>query len=475
MTDHMDVVALSFALYTLAIVAFGVYSARFAQATSVDFLLAGRGLGAWVSSLSAAASAESGWVTLGLVGMSFQTGLAALWIIPGTLAAFLFNWLVLGEPLRRASAEGKALTLVDVLARGQRERVAALIRVVAVALILTMLTTYIAAQLNAAGKAFAATFGWSYHAGVLAGAAIVLVYTVTGGFRAVAWTDVAQAILMVAAVILLPVVLIAHLGGPAGMIERLEALPGGAALTDPLGGKGGMALVGFLAVCFGIPLGYPGQPHLLIRFMATRDQDAIRRGATISTIWVLFLFAGAVLLGVSARAYYGALPDPEKALPIAAADLLPAPLAGLMMAAVIAAIASTADSQLLVTASTISHDLFARLLRRPARAGAVGLHRLSVLGVAAAATGIALSEARAVFHFVLYAWDALGAAFGPAVILSLTWRRVTGWGILAGMITGAISVIVWRETLHAHFYALIPGFLLATAAIVGVSLAARRG
>ena len=472
----MDAVAWSFILYTAAIMACGVYSARYSRNTTSDFFLADRGLSAWVAALSSSASAESGWVTLGLVGMAYSTGVGALWIIPGTVLAFLFNWFVLAEPLRRISIETGAITFPEVLAVRFRGRAAALIRLVAVAIILSMLTAYVAAQFNAAGKAFRGTFEWSYAPGVWLGFGIVAVYTLAGGFRAVAWTDVVQACFMVAAVIVLPIVLIADLGGPGEMWSRLQALEGGESLTDGLAGKSGIMVVGFLAVWFGIPLGYPGQPHILLRCMATRDRAAVRRAGIISTVWVLFLFAGAVMLGIAARAAYGleVLGDPEQALPHAALDLLPAPLAGVVIAAVLAAICSTADSQLLVSASTVSHDLYAALLgRKPSEQGKVLLDRAAVALIAIVALVIALGEVRVIFDFVLYAWDGLGASFGPALILVLLWKRATGWGVLAGMAAGVTTAVVWRETLHPHLYSLIPAFAAAMLVAVVVSLATR--
>ena len=292
----MNTIAISFVVYTLAILAIGVYSARFSKPGSADFFLAGRTLGPWVAALSSSASAESGWVTLGLVGTAFTLGAGALWIIPGSVLAFLFNWLIIGGRLRRLAAAENAVTLPDILATRCTGTVAVCIRLFAIVIIVTMLTAYVAAQLNAAGKTCAATFESPYINGVLTGAVIVLTYTVTGGFRAVAWTDVIQALFMIGALLILPVVLIVHLGGPAETWARLGALEGGAQLTDGFAGKSGLALLGFLAVWLGIPLGNPGQPHILVRFMATRDDAAIRRGATIATAWVFLLFSGAVIL-----------------------------------------------------------------------------------------------------------------------------------------------------------------------------------
>lgn len=481
----MNWIAISFAAYTLGVMVLGVYSARFGKNTSSDFFLADRGLGAWVAALSASASAESGWVTLGLVGIAFQSGMGAMWLVLGTVVAFLFNWLVLASRLHRHSARHDAITIPDVLAANHRGVVAVAIRLVAVLIILSMLTAYVAAQLNAAGKAFQATFEWNYAAGVAVGTGIVLVYTLIGGFRAVAWTDVLQATLMICAVTLLPVMMIVMLGGPLEFWHQLASLESeqlavqgsevsladGRTMTSAFANHSGLALIGFLAVWFGVPLGNPGQPHILVRLMSTKDEQAIRRATVISTVWVFVLFTGAILVGMTSRVMFGtSLEDPERALPHAAVHLLPAPLAGLIIAGIIAAMCSTADSQLLVSASAVSHDLYVRLLgRKPTGRSRAILNRSAVLLIALIATAIAMSEVRVVFDFVLYAWDGLGAAFGPALILTLVWKRTTGWGVLAGMLVGFATAILWRETLHAQLYSLIPAFTFALISIIAVS------
>ena len=360
-----DSVAVSFVVYTVAIVGLGLYSARFSKQTAVDFFLADRGLGAWVAAISSSASAESGWVTLGLVGMAYKTGIGAMWVVFGTFIAFLFNWFVLAWRLRSRAAEFDALTIPDVLAAPFRGWPALLIRIMGVLIILAMLTAYVAAQLNAAGKTFNGTFGWDYLTGVLVGAAIVLLYTVTGGFRAIAWTDVVQGTFMVITVTVLPAILIWKIGGLAAFWQQLSATADGATLTDPFGGRSGLALIGFLALWLGVPLGNPGQPHVLVRLMAVKDRTAVLRGGVISSLWVLLLFSGAVALGMAARVYFGEMADPEQTLPRIARDasIVPGFLGGMIIAAVLAAICSTADSQLLVSASAVSHDLIVRILK----------------------------------------------------------------------------------------------------------------
>lgn len=472
----MTTIAICFWIYTAAIVAVGLYSARFSKKTESDFFLADRGLGAWVAALSSSASAESGWVTLGLVGMAYKTGLGAIWIVLGTFLAFLFNWFVLAWPLRSAAARRGALTIPDVLASPFRGTSALLIRLVGVVIIISMLTAYVAAQLKAAGKTFNGIFEWEYGNGVLVGLAIVVVYTIVGGFRAIAWTDVVQASFMIVIVVVLPLLLIGKIGGFGAFWSGLAAEPDGAMLTEPFAGKTGLALIGFLALWLGVPLGNPGQPHVLVRLMAIRDKKAVIRGGVISSAWVVVLFSGAILLGMTARVYYGPLDyDPEQTLPLIAGDsnLVPGFMGGLIIAAVLAAICSTADSQLLVSASAVSHDLLVGIFGlKLSVTKRLLLDRLAVLAVALVATTIAIAEVGSVFEFVLaYGWAGLGAGFGPPLILMLFWRRATGWGILAGMVVGVMTAILWRQFgPHDDIYNLVPAFILSLYAVVIVSL-----
>jgi sodium/proline symporter len=459
---------ISFLLYTAGVAAVGLLSARFSRGTESDFLLADRGLGAWVAGLSSAASAESGWVTLGLVGYAFNNGIAAFWVVPGTVLAFLFNWFVLAPRLQRLATESNALTIPDLLACRFSGAAATAIRLLSVVIMLTMLTAYAAAQFNSAGKMFAATFDWNYSTGVLSGAAIVLLYTVTGGFRAIAWTDVVQSVLMVCALVLIPIILIHRMGGLESTWNTLQQMEDGPQLTHWVGHRSGISLLAFVTLWLGVPLGNAGQPHVMIRLMATKDKRAIFRGGIISTTWVFILFSGAVSLGIAARAYYGTLADAEQALPLIAADasIVPGFLGGLVLAAILAAICSTADSQLLVSATAISHDLMkavGKTLSNPRRR--LILDRISVVVVGTAAAAIALTDVRSIFDFVLaYGWAGLGAAFGPPMILLLLRPQTTGWGVVAGMSSGIFTAIIWKlcfPELNAVVYNLVPAFAIS--------------
>ena len=370
-----------------------------------------------------------------------------------------------------------SLTVVDVIAARYPVRWAFWIRIIGIAIVLSMLTAYVAAQLNAAGKTFTGTFGWQYRTGVLVGAAIILVYTIVGGFRAISWTDVAQSFFMISAVTLIPLLLIYQLGGFSEFWQKLGALENGDQLTDIYAGKSGSALFTFLALWLGIPLANPGQPHSLVRLMSARDDRAIFRGGIICTIWVTTLFAGAILLGIAARVYYGEIPDPENTLPMIANDqgLIPGVIGGILLAAILAAICSTADSQLLVSASAVSHDLLERIFGfKPSLKSRRTIERCSLVLVGAIATAIAIGEVRSVFTFVLdYGWAGLGAGIGPALIMSLLWKRATGPGIIVGMLVGITTVVVWKQIpmLADNCYNLVPAFFGSLASIAIVSLA----
>jgi len=464
-------VTISFVIYTLGIVLVGLYSAKFATRSTSDYLLARKGLGAWVTAISASASSESGWVTLGLVGTAFSDGMTVFWVVPGCLLGYLFNWWVLAHPINRFTASHEIYTVPDLMAALFEDRAFAL-RIISVGVIFVMMTTYVAAQFNAAGKAFEAVFHVTYEVGVLIGVGIVVLYTMTGGFRAVAWTDFFQGLLMWIALIFLPLITIHHAGGWSGIVSTLASQD--PTLVSGTGGKTGFAMFGLIAGWLGIGLGYPGQPHVLLRFMAARNEQAIRRGRIIAMVWGTVVFTGAVVLGLSCRALFGTLPDAEQALPIIAVQLLPGALAGLMLAAVLAAICSTADSQLLVASSSISHDLYARLTGKDLDSRhVVAMDRLAVGILGLLAMLLALSKNRVIFEFVLYAWAGLGAAFGPPLILGLFWKRTTSLGAIAGAVTGFLTVLVWKNTpaLAGGLYELVPAFFVSLFAVWAVSLA----
>ncbi|MFQ5423675.1 MAG: sodium/proline symporter [Phycisphaerae bacterium] len=481
------VVAGSFAFYTLVIIGVGLYSARFARISDEDYFLAGRSLGRWVAALSASASSESGWVTLGLVGLAFASGVSAYWIAPGCLLGFIFNWFVLAGRMLDRSRALSALTLPDFFSFHFKERWP-LLRLLSVTVILVAMLLYVSAQLAAAGKAFAATFDVPYQAGVFIGAGVVLVYTVLGGFRAVCWTDFLQALLMVGALVVFPIYLLATQGGYGFIAEQLAHVDGGALLRFTPD-KGGFALLGFLlgSGALGINFGYPGQPHVLVRFMALKDRREARIAGVISVVWGIFVYWGAVTVGLMARAMteagaewgqvmLGSETKRELSLVLSAMHMLPGVMAGLVLAAVLAAICSTADSQLVVAASSVANDLYSRLISRAKASSHLMINRLVVLGIGLGAMVLVMDEDVNVYNYVLsYGWAIMGAAFGPQVILILLWKRASYAGCLAGMFAGFATALIWKLTYGAgvheiEIYNLPIAFVAALVINVSVSL-----
>ncbi len=480
--ESSTVLTLSFIVYSVGIVAFGLYSTKQRKKTEDDFVLANRELGPWASALSASASSESAWVMLGLVGEAYIFGYAALWIIPGIAAGYLFNWFVIAERLRNASRGDGSVTLTQyIVNRFGRESTA--LKLIPVLVITAAMLGYIAAQMNAAGKAFHATFDLPYEWGVIVGAGIVLAYTVTGGFRAICWTDMIQATFMMVALIVMPIITLGKIGG----YEVFEGILGAAdpGLLTFTAGKAGFAALGFVVGLLGIGLGYPGQPHVLARFMAAKDFRTVRKAGMIAMGWFTLVYFGAIFFGLFARAYFPDLADPEQALPIASSEFLPPIIGGFVIAAIVSAICSTADSQLIVISSTISRDVVPVFrkwfgMKEPDDAAAhlrstLRWDRWVLVLMAIISILFALTENRVIFEFVLYAWSALGAGFGPVVILGLLWKRTTKAGAIAGMLTGLIATIIWRNipVLKDAIYELVPAFILALLMVVIVSLLTR--
>ncbi|HVZ99650.1 MAG TPA: sodium/proline symporter [Caulobacterales bacterium] len=454
MTDTQLVVAAFAATYTAIIIVYGIWRSRIRRASDEDYFLAGRSMGPWLTAFSGAASAESGWVMLGLVGTAYASGLSALWLIPGTLFGYLFSWLVLGPRLRAASSKHGTITIPETLA-ALSDRHKAAIRLVASIIILVFLTAYVAAQFNAVGKAMNAIFELPYWTGVVVGMVLVLSYIIFGGFRASVWADFLQAILMVATLLVVPIIAFAM--APTSLQTLATAQP---QLFDFTAGNAGLALLGFVLGWVGIGLGYPGQPHVVVKFMAAESEARLRLAGVIAVVWSHLVFLGAILLGLLIRAQIPGLSDPEQAMPTFALNNLSAPLAGMAVAGILAAIFSTASGQLLVAVSTLGYDL----LGRQAQKGSYTPWRneLVVVVLGLAAGGFALTQNRVIFEFVLYAWAALGASIGCALIGLLLFRRVSGTGVLACLIGGAATVVIWKAVpgLSSSVYELIPAFVV---------------
>jgi sodium/proline symporter len=469
--------AIAFLVYLGVLILVGVIAFRRTK-TFDDYYLAGRNLDPTAAALSAEASSESGWLLLGLPGQAFSQGIGAFWVALGCVCGTFFNWTALAGRLRKLTGFFRAITIPDYLESRFNDRSHTL-RVIAAILIAVFMTAYVAAQFVASGKALSVTFGLDYSTSVLIGAAVILFYTMMGGFFAVAWTDVIQAMMMVFGLVVIPIVGTIKLGGPAALWSRLaEVTASDAGFLSLRVGKEGVALLTFLVGMIGIGLGYPGQPHIMVRFMAIRKPSLVRRGALVGVIWAVIALYGAVFIGLVARGILTADPgDPERVMPLLAIELLPSWLAGIMIAAAMAAMMSTADSQLLVASSSFVQDFYHKTFgREPTRRALVLLSRVVTLVVGLVGLAVALRQdpnnpVGVVFWLVLYAWGGLASAFGPLLILSVYWKRVTRAGAIAGMVSGAAAVIVWKNipALSGFLYELIPGFALSFLVTVIVS------
>jgi sodium/proline symporter len=432
---------------------------------SEDYYLGGRRLGPAVAALSASASSSSAWSLLGVSGAAFAWGLPAIWLIPATVGGFMLNWFLVAPRLAAQSRSRGALTLTEFLAGppGDSGRTAMLR--LGSAVILFSFTFYIAAQFQAAGSTFSSVLGIGQTEAIVIGAAVVLTYVWLGGFWAASVTDSIQGLLMALSAILLPLLALVAAGGPAALYDHFSG--GGSTPHTLWTGQATLpAALGFVFGLFGIGLGYPGQPHVVNRFMAIENQQAIVRGRRIAIAWAVIIYTGMVLLGWCGRLLAGGLADGEQLLFALATLLLPALLAGVMVSAILSAIMSTADSQLLVAASSISHDL--RGGRTRPDAGIAGA-RWVVLGIGLLAILLAIAFPERIFTRVLFAWQALAAAFGPILIVTL-WRGPirSGWRIAALLCGFTLTVLLswtvdspgdWVERLLPLALALILAWL----------------
>lgn len=461
-------------LFLLIIIAFWTF--RFTK-TLGDFLLAGRKLGGWVVTFSERASGESAWLLLGLPGVLFASGFMELWVAIGCTSGILFSWMFIARKLRMETARHKALTLPDFFESRYDDQTHAL-RIFSSVIITFFFTFYVCAQLMAAGKLFSLFLPITDVQAMLIGGGIIVFYTLMGGFFAVAWTDVVQALLMVFTLVVLPVVALAEIGGWDRALGHIAANnPGHLSLV---GDKVGLMAV--LSVISGLAwgLGYMGMPHLLTRFMAVKNPNDLRKGAVIGITWAVLAFWGAMFIGLFGTVLLagGAITDQEKVMPQLAIDLFPGWMAGILIAGALAAMMSTADSQLLVTTSALSEDIYHQLVNKKAdQKQLVMISRLITLVVGLIAFVVALSAKQLVFEMVGFAWSGLGASFGPALLLTLRWKRTTREGVLAAMICGTVVTIIWRLTPALKFalFEIVPAFIIAFAACVIVSLSTGSG
>lgn len=430
--------------YQLLMLGIGWWASK-RNSDSEDYYLGGRKLGPLVAALSASASSSSAWSLLGVSGAAFAWGLPAIWLIPSTIAGFLINWYLIAPRLFTRSRETGALTLNEFVAGPPGNPARRTILRMGAAIILFSFTFYIAAQFQAAGTTFASVLGIEQSTAIIVGAAVVLAYVWLGGFWAASVTDTVQGLLMALSALLLPVLALTVIGGPSELIQAL--IPDQANAVELWTDQASLpAGLGFIFGLFGIGLGYPGQPHVVNRFMAIESPQGIVRGRRIAVTWACIIYVGMVVLGWCGRVLVANLEDGEQLLFVLATLLLPAVLAGVMVSAILSAIMSTADSQLLVAASSISHDL-----KDEHRDDTSGLARARwvVLVIGVLAIFLAIGFPDRVFSRVLFAWQALAAAFGPLLVIML-WRGpvAAGWRI-ATMATGFVVTVLLSWTVES--------------------------
>ncbi len=468
-------ITLTFIVYLVAMLAIGVVAYRRTQNLS-DYVLGGRNLGPFPSALSAGASDMSGWLLLGLPGYAMAAGFNAFWLAGGLLIGTWLNWLIVARRLRVYSYQAEdALTLPAFFEKRFEDNSHA-IRVVAAFFVLVFFLFYTSSGLVAGGKLFETVFGLDYQFAVIFGAVAVISYTLFGGYLAVSWTDVIQGLLMVGALILVPVIALTHLGGIGQTFQTISDInPEFLNMFTEADGTQ-ITLIGTLSL-LGWGLGYFGQPHILARFKGISSKDAVPAARRIAVLWTGMSMLGSVLVGMFAIAYFKeGLGDTETVFMVMVDALFHPAVAGVLLAAILAAIMSTADSQLLVSSSVLAEDFYKAIVKKDAtQEHLVKVGRLAVICIAVIATLLALDENSGVLSLVSYAWAGFGAAFGPALIISLYWKRMNRWGAVAGIAVGGLTVVIWKQLEGGWFdlYEIIPGVILATIAVFVASLATK--
>ena len=464
--------AITFITYMVLMVGVGFFAYYYTRNYS-DYILGGRSLGGLVTALSVGASDMSGWLLMGLPGAVYVTGIASSWIAIGLTIGAYINWCIVATRLRLYTEKAhNALTLPDYFSHRFADK-QNLLRIVAATVILIFFTIYCASGVVAGARLFENTFGLPYNTSLYIGAVCTIFYVFVGGFLAVSWTDAIQATLMCIALVVTPFAVISDLGGFTEATSRVASID--PTMLNILKGHTVVGIVSLMA--WG--LGYFGQPHILIRFMAARSIKVIPNARRVGTLWMVFCLAGAVGIGFFGAAYFVQHPESaglvtenkERVFIVLSSVLFNPWIAGVLMSAILAAVMSTLSAQLLVCSSTLTEDFYRTFLRPHAtQKELVWVGRSMVLAISAVAVWLARNPDSLVLSLVSYAWAGFGAAFGPLIILSLWWRRMTRNGALVGMIVGAATVLIWHEFAWWDLYEILPGFVLSMLSIIVVSL-----
>ncbi|NRG45060.1 sodium/proline symporter PutP [Bacillus sp. CRN 9] len=466
-------ILISLVIYMLGMLWIGYYSYKRTSNLN-DYMLGGRQLGPMVTALSAGASDMSGWLVMGLPGAMYATGLSASWIAIGLTIGALLNWIYVAPRLRTyTEVANDSITIPGYLENRFGEK-ARILRMVSGLVILIFFTFYVSSGMVSGGVLFESTFGINYHTGLLIVAGVTIAYTLFGGFLAVSMTDLVQGIIMVIALVLVPIVTLFHVGSLGEAVDTARSI--NPALLDIFRGTTVLGIISLLA--WG--LGYFGQPHIIVRFMAITSVKEIKKATVIGMAWMIFCIVGAMFIGFVGIAFFAntnhVLDDPETVFIVLGEILFHPLITGFIIAAILAAIMSTVSSQLLVTSSSLTEDIYKTFFRRSASdKELVFIGRMAVLVVSIIALALSWEKNATILSLVGYAWAGFGSAFGPLIILSLYWKRMTSWGALAGMIFGAATVIIWSAVgLSDTLYEIIPGFIVSLIAIIVVSLMTKK-
>ncbi|MEF1256417.1 sodium/proline symporter PutP [Vibrio sp. M260112] len=470
--ENSFAITTTFIAYLVLMLAIGVIAYQRTKNSS-DYFLGGRSLGPWPAALSAGASDMSGWLLLGLPGYAYAAGIEAFWLAGGLLVGTWLNWLINAKRLRTYSITTDALTLPEFLSRRFNDK-SKLIQVISAFFILLFFLFYTSSGLVAGGKLFETVFGLDYSTAVIIGTVCVVSYTLFGGFLAVSWTDLVQGLLMAAALMIVPITALE--GGFGQLGNDLAAInPELLTLWNDSKGEPLSAIAIISLVAWG--LGYFGQPHILARFKASRSNKDLTTARRIAVIWTALSMAGAILVGLVGLVYVTnsgvSIDDGEKIFMLLVNSLFHPVIAGILLAAILAAVMSTADSQLLVSSSALAEDFYKQVFKKDASSEEIVMvGRIAVVGISVVALVLAMTPDSSVLGLVSYAWAGFGAAFGPALILSLYWERMNRNGALAGIVVGGVTIVIWKQLSGGWFdvYEIVPGIIFSTLAIVGVSL-----
>ena len=492
-------ILIAMTVYMAIVIGIGVVFAKQANKNSENYFLGGRSLGPWVTAMSAEASDMSGWLLMGLPGVAYWCGLAdAAWTAIGLAIGTYFNWLIVSKRLRRYSVRANnAITLPDFFSNRFREKNKIILTLSAV-FILIFFAVYAASCFVTCGKLFSTLFGLPYISMMLVGAAFVLLYTLLGGFLAESASDFMQGIVMIIALAVIVTISTVQAGGLGAVLENAKSIPGFLdffGLATPAVNEAGEQIVllgkpifgepgkyGLLKICSMMAwgLGYFGMPQVLLRFMAIRDEKELARSRRIAMIWVVISLGIAVFIGIAGRQLYPTAhltaSSAENIFITLATSSLPAILAGFVMAGILAATISSSDSYLLIAASAVAKNVYQGVIKKKATDKQVMLvSRITLLVIALIAIIIALDEQSVIFKVVSFAWAGFGATFGPLMLFSLFWKRVNRAGAIAGMLSGAGMVFLWKLVISKlggifAIYELLPAFILSSLCIVIVSL-----